>query len=108
MSFRRRFDNAHGRVWVREIERKQVSGGNDLHPRSLKQNGMCCERGGRIMDESEYLRSIARRCADLAAHCFHLEIAGQLRELADELTSKAVQKNFADRDEGCGHGPKKN
>ena len=41
------------------------------------------------MGEPEYLRVISRRCFDLSAHCYQLEIAARLRELGEELAAKA-------------------
>ena len=46
---------------------------------------------GRPMVGSEYLRDLARRCLVLSANCFDLGVAGKLREMSEELSSKAAE-----------------
>jgi hypothetical protein len=46
---------------------------------------------GKVMNELEYLRIVARRCRELSAQCFHLEIARSLCSLADELSARSAE-----------------
>ena len=40
---------------------------------------------------SEYFWDLARRCLALSANCFDLGVAGKLREMSEELSSKAAE-----------------
>ena len=43
------------------------------------------------MSDSEFLMQMAKRCRRLAQSCFDLGVAGELREMAHELESKASE-----------------
>jgi hypothetical protein len=44
------------------------------------------------MDDREYLRSVAQRCLDLSSRCYHLEVAGKLRTLGNEIMARNAAK----------------
>jgi hypothetical protein len=47
------------------------------------------------MSDTEFLTRLAKRCRRLAQSCFDLGVAGELREMADELESRASDPNPA-------------
>jgi hypothetical protein len=55
------------------------------------------------MEHKEYLRTVAHKCFEMAGHCYHLEVAEELRRLGDELNARATeiakhQPAFVERD----------
>ena len=45
------------------------------------------------MSDSEFFSELAKRCRRLARSCFDLGVAGELREMAHELESRASAPN---------------
>lgn len=47
-----------------------------------------------MMDNTEYLQRVSQRCFELSTQCFHLEIAGKLRNLGNEINSQASAQDI--------------